>query len=188
MMTRQARSSKSDHGIRHPHDLGNRACSAFKRQNAHQAINRASLHLDGALRPSPTPGHHCRPSSAGLAGSTPGSPCRPSGRQSRPGARPQPTCSARSWVSCATGKEPVRDPPSDEQTSHGSPKSALKTADRWGWGDQAQVPRARSWVTQGRKGADRTRPARPQGPQPRCVLSQSLGGTRIGHATRTLTL
>jgi hypothetical protein len=50
MMTRQARYSRRDHGIRHPHDLGNRACSIPKHQNAHQPINRASRHLAGALR------------------------------------------------------------------------------------------------------------------------------------------
>ena len=49
MMTRQARHSRSDHGLRHPHDLGNRACSASKHQNTHQAINRASHHLAEAM-------------------------------------------------------------------------------------------------------------------------------------------
>ena len=49
MMTKQARSSSSDHGIRHPHDLGNRACSAFKPRSAHQVINPTSRHLAEAL-------------------------------------------------------------------------------------------------------------------------------------------
>jgi len=40
-----------DHGTQHPHDLGNRACTASKRQNTHQVINRAARHYAGALVP-----------------------------------------------------------------------------------------------------------------------------------------
>src|SRR5215469_17333392 len=38
-----------DHGTQHPHDLGNRACTASKRQNTHQVINRAARHYAGPL-------------------------------------------------------------------------------------------------------------------------------------------
>jgi hypothetical protein len=50
MMTRQAWSSSSDHGIRHPHDLGNRAYSSFKPRSAYQVINPTPSHLAEALR------------------------------------------------------------------------------------------------------------------------------------------
>jgi hypothetical protein len=48
---------RGDHGIRHPHDLGNRACIAFKRQNAHQAINRDITPLCRGPGGIPTSGH-----------------------------------------------------------------------------------------------------------------------------------
>src|SRR6202142_3062256 len=44
LMTTQARSSAVITGLRHSHDLGNRACSLSLQQNAHQGINRATRH------------------------------------------------------------------------------------------------------------------------------------------------
>ena len=38
-MTRRARPFGVDHRIRHPHDLGSRACPARNHQDGHQVIN-----------------------------------------------------------------------------------------------------------------------------------------------------
>ena len=63
MMTRQARSSAVDHGIRHPHDLGVVPVLLPERRNGDQGINRTSRHNPGALPPHPPRRRRNRPRS-----------------------------------------------------------------------------------------------------------------------------
>ena len=44
---------REDQWIRHPHDLGSRACPALNAPNGHQAINQTSRHYAEALAPAP---------------------------------------------------------------------------------------------------------------------------------------